>query len=711
MKKLILWTIVLLLSFSIVYGSTQWPEYQKYDNNAGFQDPTYTVDLMIDTITHKFNKGSSFQPLSADLDNDGVNELILSSGNYIQLYEKSGNTLSLIDEINMGTGQACTGWTGSIINHVDANPRILMQFGNNMSVFAYNGTDFYIENSTTFDTCLSGLSCVNDVTYQPDTLCYSATVGGNITLIRPRDVVTSIYNISNDNIFSVTISGKYSPAMADIDRDGSLELGFIGISGNDEQIVMIEESTVQLDTGFSGDGYLIPGGTDPNIKGILMYNLNGAGDTETCITWDDRGAVSQVADDGYTTCYNSDGTVYGNVITCDDTSSATLCYMSTPVMMDVDNGGQLEVCVGAYRTVTGDDRSDVVCYEAGSSTLTTDYSLTLTNDTNIIGTSNNNMLIANDVNGDGIQDLIFQQYMFYTVPTGTTFAIANLISAQNNWYPIMTDLDGDSVLEYVGTVASVTGMITGNQSNEPPTIDNTLPYGGYTGFYTSPVCVNSTLIFRASEAGTNDNYDNDVNTDSEYINTNCGQASDGTPIASYTSGRVNGTTDLASPTYSCYYNNTGTYQVRLYLKDTNNPDDDTQYNNDVIVVNVINGIPGQTCSLADSLVTEPGQTPDPSPLSEDLNDPENIMDVLFNNPSDILKMIVGLGIVIGIIVAVAQYSKNNPFALALAGVLGLIMVTVAGLVSGYVLVLALVGIIMLFVLGKLVFGSAGTGGG
>ena len=115
-------------------------------------------------------------------------------------------------------------------------------------------------------------------------------------------------------------------------------------------------------------------------------------------------------------------------------------------------------------------------------------------------------------------------------------------------------------------------------------------------------------------------------------------------------------------------------------------------NEDSIPIQVIDGTLGITCNFE---TLAPGETPDigatesESGTNEDIDD---TMGILFGigSSSDRLKLIVGLAIVIGIIVSIAQITSSG-IAIASGGFLGLLIVTFIGLVTPAIVVLAMIG--------------------
>ena len=178
-------------------------------------------------------------------------------------------------------------------------------------------------------------------------------------------------------------------------------------------------------------------------------------------------------------------------------------------------------------------------------------------------------------------------------------------SLDNTAYPAVEDVNGDGVLDICTQRSGQTACVTSGQGNGVPTLNNSLTNGGYgsaPGVANAPICVNTTVTFSATECGSVPcNYFNDVLQDTERLATNCGQGSNGFPTGSTTDGLENGTLVNTRPNFECFYNQTGLFSVTIFLQDDANLGDETQFNTQALLVNVIVGQDGVTCNTGSSI--------------------------------------------------------------------------------------------------------------
>jgi len=183
------------------------------------------------------------------------------------------------------------------------------------------------------------------------------------------------------------------------------------------------------------------------------------------------------------------------------------------------------------------------------------------------------------------------------------------------------------------------------------------------------------------------NYNNDVATDTERIVTDCGKTT-----------KENGTYSNTNPVFSCVYNETGTYTVRLYLQDSANDEDFSQYNTEDIRVNVIDGIDGLTCNT--NIISSTDDIPVVADVAVE-GDFDSLWDSLFNG-SEILKFLLAMILIIGAIFATTQVTQNS-FVVALVGVLVMGGCTVFGILSAWIMIIFLISMVLLLVMKATLF--------
>src|SRR3989338_3914055 len=140
MDKLFLISLILILLAPYVYS---WEQFQNDELNSGKANGKGYFNLnKIKNINDSLN-GMNFQPLVSDIDNNGKNEIITFSGNYLKLFD---NKLNLLNEKFVGNllGQPA-------VFNIDNDLFKEIIFISNISdvhyffAYKYNNTDFNTE--------------------------------------------------------------------------------------------------------------------------------------------------------------------------------------------------------------------------------------------------------------------------------------------------------------------------------------------------------------------------------------------------------------------------------------------------------------------------------------------------------------------------------------------------------------------------------------
>jgi len=142
MKKLILFVFMLLFVIPISFGLTSY-------NNTGTEDQQYVTgfgvfneNLVGNTIISQAFSSLTNIPLVADLDGDGVNEIIIIDGSDILIRDTN---LLAIDGFTLGSGT----FSNPIITDIDKDGFAEIIIGHeqegNISILQFNGTDFIRE--------------------------------------------------------------------------------------------------------------------------------------------------------------------------------------------------------------------------------------------------------------------------------------------------------------------------------------------------------------------------------------------------------------------------------------------------------------------------------------------------------------------------------------------------------------------------------------
>ncbi len=314
------------------------------------------------------------------------------------------------------------------------------------------------------------------------------------------------------------------------------------------------------------------------------------------------------------------------------------------------------------------------------------------------------------MDNDGDLDLVTNRKIFFLNPltnTSTSLVYAQA-TANTDHVIIVVDVDGNGFLDICGQTEGETYCSFSEATNDPPVIDNNLRFGGYGSSlgYDTLICLDTTINFQAQESGglVIGNYNNDVSTDTERIVSNCGQTGTGNVNPAFTSNIANGTFDLANPSFQCIYNNTGTYSVRLFLQDDVHDDDFNVFNTETITLTVVEGDAGFDCNIGTPVA--PGGAGNvtigtPGDASEQEEALLSLLDIITGR-SVFLKLLFGLGILIGVIVAVAQKAES-PFVIGFAGVATLVILTLLGFFPFWVVILLLVAITLFAIFNRIIF--------
>ena len=653
----------------------------------------------------KSNSGHDFQPLIYDIDNDGLTEIIISTGNYLQILEWNSDSLILDDEyLNSGSLRSMM----SLLPDVNNNGyyEIAGVFGTtNITIFEYNGTSINVlyTNSTNNYNIQSGLRCIN---HTGNITCYASAWNGTyagIIEFNTENGEMSAINLSTNNIFDTTWGIYSSPPAYDVNRDGNIDIVFIADYDDDSYegyVIYDVTSQTLISTISEVNSYAI-------ITMIGIENIDGGGDYELIISWNYNPA--QVNGYSAITVFDWDGTEIWENEVFDDAGGYDL-YNTGFAIGNIDGTGNLEVCAGAIRTSLF-QFTKIKCFDIETGKIR----FTWGTDGHKINNGMPSFPVMADMDSDGKDEIIFHE-SYFNLDINYTLNNINIIVNPDESYdrhPALADINGDGLLDICETEATTTFCSLSTAENLPPTINESYNYGGFTANYdyTSPICVNTTIIFEGLQ-GTDGNYNNDFDADQERIVTNCGfhnetHESIGTQYSSYLGY---GDYSYINPSFSCYYNNTGTYRVRLYLQDNQNTDDYNVYQNDIIIIRVIDGEEGVTCNDPPITLEDLESGTSATSQEDSTNDAiETTLGSLFGvgSGSDMLKMIIGLAIIIGIIVMTAQHGITNGTALLIIGIISMLMVTFIGLIPLAIFIIFSIITFFIFLLSK----TLGTGPG
>ena len=709
-----LFLFTLMLSVS-AYSIAEWREYGFDVSNRGFQDEVYSGGFgfsgthIYDSIT----EGTEHQPLIADFDDDGANEIFISTGNLIKFYKVVGGSIILKDEFNIGSTMTVQAWSGNIDS--DDYIEIVAIFGSSIYTINYNGSFNLSLNSSIATTPTTGISCINDSVYN----CYFGDNAGNITEYNASTGLLSVHNVTvSGNVFNTSFNKQISPAINDVDNDGVYEIIFPTTdSGNDDSISIFDKDTLRYDTAFSTDGIIDLAGDITSVAGVLVYNIDGVGFDEIIITYTADSVATVTTEHGYIGCYSGgDGSVKWDNAFLEDGLEAGLVSTTNPVMADVDGDGTYEACAAGMT-----DNGNYVrakCYDSNGQVEAdsglfpnNNYYFTIPN-TQVKRYS----LAAGNLGTDANNDLVIGNTILASVGGNFSLGLINLTTptATNiQCIPSLADVNGDGTLDIIGEFNNYFYVSYSDYENEPPSI-----IGSFGRSFDNPVCYveNGTIVrFLAAEdpdgaypplIGTN--YINDIEGDRERLSADCDDDSVIDVVGDYSDD---------APYVECNYTTSGNHYTTIYINEEGDESNlYTHYLFGTVQVYIIDGVEGSTCNVdtvdtgADISGTE--ETTPPATLTdESVSIWLDYITGTDNNSKLFIGFLLWLIIVISLMVGMAALTQSGIAIVgigALGGIVGFIILTALGIFPIWLLILVFLGLFLLAVL-KLGFGMQGGG--
>src|SRR3989338_3001139 len=454
MHKSFLFAAIFILS--LFNASASWEQFQSDELNTGKANGTgYFNERAIKSINDSLN-GMDFQPLISDIDNNGKNEIVIFSGNYLKLFD---NKLNLVNEEFVGNllGQPV------IYNIDDDNFKEIIFISDISNVdyffaYQYNNSGFNQEFNVTIENggIGSGIKCTaigsTDVCVFMDNAQY-------IHIINLTSKTDSSYNTS-----AYTYTQEKVPAIGDLHGNGSLEAVFWFDENNNNRYGLLAFNLISrsLDTNFNGSGIvdniMMPYGVSCSnfaLKGHpVMVDLNKDGKLEVAVSvfYDDSIPLFQ-ATDKFTELfvYNHNGSrlfrkceertdsMEGN---CNDGSSEASQWEGTnPFVLDSNNNGIDDICfIKDKKSYSNFKNMTINCYN---------YSGNVLLDAQIPGDTIKTATVA-DMNNDGIMDIITENSIYYK--NGSSFFTHNFGSN----FAIPADIDGNIGLDLLFSKDSLT---------------------------------------------------------------------------------------------------------------------------------------------------------------------------------------------------------------------------------------------------------------
>ncbi|MBI2134603.1 alpha/beta hydrolase [Candidatus Woesearchaeota archaeon] len=456
---------MLLFLIFIPNVNAAWEQYQGNLFNTGKADGIgYFGSKPIANITNNFD-GMDFQPLVSDLDDNGKNEIVIFSGNYLKIFDAK---LSLIAEKFSGNllGQP-------VIYNIDGDLSKEVVFIANISdlhyffAYQYNNSFFQEFNFSIPNGGIgSGVKC--------------AGIGStNICVFMDNKQYIHIVNMSskNDSSHNTSVYNdilEKIPAIGDIDDDGNLEAVFWFDKNNNNNygIMVFDIENKSLETNFNNSGIVDdivqPYGVNSDafiLKGHpVLVDLNNDNKLEIAVSifYDDTIPLFE-AFDWFTELfvYSNNGSelfrkceerASSSPENCNDGSSLRDMWQGTnPLVFDANSDGMNDICfIKDKKDPTHFKNMTINCYNYSGGKLL-DSEITPTTDTIIYAT-------AADINNDGVMEVITENNIYSL--NGKSIFKHNFGSN----FVIPVDIDGNNGLDLIWSKANKTIIFLDNTS-------------------------------------------------------------------------------------------------------------------------------------------------------------------------------------------------------------------------------------------------------
>ena len=458
--------------------SSEWGEYCNSNDNVCAQGGiSYFSNAGAESISNN-SEGMEFEPLAADINNDGKSEIIIFSNSKLIIFN---NSLGFINEKDVGTlvGQPA-------IYNIDNDNNLEIIFNANISstsylmAYEYNNINknFLKQCNVSISNGLSGagIKCAD---IEAGKSCFfkdQKNVFYNFNMTSCRQTANLTTNNKDDTKPAV-------PSILDYDNDGKLEglWWFNNDSDNFMGIAVVELETMNFDTGFNEIGFIddvIDGSSDftytpgyENVKGNpVFYQQDNAGGYEILVSWDNERYFHAFS--GHSCArsnlklFDTDGTLLWKNTPATGcpvgSSGAYECDISTPVIADADKDGYNDVCF----IMEGDE----TCYTNAPD----DYFYCLdrfgnnvngypknTSDVGIYGGNSANLdtpLYIADMDNDNELEMISSGYIWEL--NGTI--LKGNYSSFTKYAPVPVDIDKNGVLELLGSKINQTNIFYPN---------------------------------------------------------------------------------------------------------------------------------------------------------------------------------------------------------------------------------------------------------
>lgn len=590
-KKFILVNVLMLFLLTLlsvnVFAVNDWNSINN-ENLGNTQQIYFTTDWTNNTLQggnyQTIATGTSYAPSVLDIDYDGVNELITFSGSNVFIYNGSSNIINLETTIALnGTIRNILATTlnayslpdTSTISYGKSIKTIVALTSTNVYVINYLNSQVSIYNVKTLggsDIITSNIACGVDNRGSPgESFCAYFINTSNLMYFHSPDFWVSSLNSISPSTFNKTynaqiITNKTAQPLivSDVDNDGTDEINFWSSAG----------------ASYTYASYLYSKLYD---SATLKYNntINNTWGNQSYI-YNNYVGYCFGASTSTHHCYVKD--IPTGVITLDAVRS-----VSSSVSSDVSGGfvlidGILGIYTNYYFTNAGVGGNYVDLING------TQYNLNSTTDCGFADAimSSGALIKTNQSN-------IIKNACLFNKSGLITSSFTSTPSV--NW--VIADITGDYQSELIEYKSGHIGIGFPKAIQVPNSLQiSASASGGFSGYY-SPICKGTTITWGAKECLSSPyvdcNYFNSVVNERERLASTCGFGV-GQPV-------LNGSFSYVNPTLDCFYNNTGTYTIFVYIQTESNPNDYAVRNPSALTINVSNGVPGVDCNI--NYVTNP----------------------------------------------------------------------------------------------------------
>lgn len=432
--------LALVLSLPSAYSS--WMAYQNDNMNTGVQNGSGTLGIRNLTNLTNYSYGMRMQPLVADIDNNGLNDIVTFTNTSLVVLDRR---LNLTASFGIGIVQG-----QHALYNIDSDAFIEIMLNhrvnniNYFSAYEFNGTGFNLEYNTTLPNPVnrSGIKCAD-------------VKGSAVCIFVDNFQDINIVNLSSKAIDTISLgNGVYNfstiPAIADFDFDGRLEAVFWFNNDSDYNfgilVYDIENKIIDLNKDDIIDPICAGPSCSITFKGNPVFaKINNAYYIAFSAMYDDS-CNQWYCNDRYGRIWimNSTGGITAGVGCSNDGSSGINDYpMTNPVVFDANNDGANDFCV-LSGCIFAASYANITCYNLNGQMVKntqTPYGRTYAN----------TLITAADMNSDSRIDFISRRdVLSYNGSALFTYNLETTYPSPIE-VPIATDVDGNGALDLLWT--------------------------------------------------------------------------------------------------------------------------------------------------------------------------------------------------------------------------------------------------------------------